>query len=46
MDLLDEAVLRSDVTSLLHLRIRDPELDYHECVTSGLRQHSRRQLRF
>jgi hypothetical protein len=28
MDLLDEAALHSNVTSLLHLRIRDPELDY------------------
>jgi hypothetical protein len=40
MDLLDEAVLHFNITSLLHLKIRDPELDYHECVTSGLRQHS------
>jgi len=40
MDLLDEAVLDFNITSLLHLRIRDPELDYHECVASGLRQHS------
>ncbi len=37
MDLLDEAVLHSNVTSRLHLRIRDPELDYHECIASGLR---------
>jgi hypothetical protein len=46
MDLLAEAVLHSNVTSILHLRIRDPEIDCHECVASGLRQHSRRQLRF
>jgi hypothetical protein len=45
MDLLDEVVMHSNVTSLLYLRIRDPELDCHECVASGLRQHSRRQLR-
>jgi len=45
-DLLDEAMVHSNVTSLLCLRIRDPELDCHECVASGLRQHSRRQLRF
>ncbi len=46
MDLLDKAMVHSNVTSLLHLRIRDPELDWHEFVGSGLRQHSRRQLRF
>ncbi len=45
-DLLDKAMVHSNVTSLLHLRIRDPELHCHECVGSGLRQHSRRQLRF
>ncbi len=39
MDLLDEVVVHSNVTSLLHLRIRDPELDCHECVASVLRQH-------
>jgi len=42
---MNEAVVHSNITLLLHLRIRDPELDCHECVASGLRQHSRRQLR-
>jgi hypothetical protein len=46
MNRLDEVVVHSNVTSFLHLRIRDPELDCRECVASGLRQRSRRQLRF
>ncbi len=46
MDLLDKAMVHSSLTSLLRLRIRDPELDFHECVGLGLRQHSRRQLHF
>jgi hypothetical protein len=46
MDLLDEAVVHSNLISLLHLRIRDQELDCHEFVTLGLRQHSHRQLHF
>ena len=35
MDLLDEVVMHSNVTSRLHLRIRDSELDCHECVAVG-----------
>ncbi len=45
-NLLDKAMVHSNVTWLLHLRIRDPELHCHECVGSGLRQHSHRQFRF
>jgi hypothetical protein len=37
MDLPDKAMVRSSVTSLLHPRICDPELDCHECVGSGFR---------
>jgi hypothetical protein len=33
-------MVNSNVTSLLHLRIHDPELHCHECVGSWLRQHS------
>ncbi len=46
MNPLDKVIVHSNVTSLLHLKSRDPELDCHEYVGSGLRQHSRRQLRF
>ncbi len=45
-NLLDKAMVYSNVTWLLHLRIRDPELHCHECIGSGLKQHSHRQLRF
>ena len=36
--IVDEAVVHSNVSLLLCLRIRDPELDCHECIASGLRQ--------
>jgi hypothetical protein len=37
MNLLDEALVHSSVTSLLHLTTRDPELDCHEGAAPGLR---------